>query len=108
MTDSSGFWAFTGEVEPRLASWPVGGLVRLVDGGEPADDPVAAVERAAGRTLTAEERGLVMLRVLAPADVGTPSEAMRVAFAHAAGQREPWAAAISLGALGIGAPGIGR
>jgi hypothetical protein len=96
------FWGFLDDVEPGLASWPVGELVRLVDAIDNAvtEDPFLAVERAAGRSLTVEERGMVMLKVLAPQELGTPPRPLRITFARIAEMTDPWSVAISAGALG--------
>lgn len=103
LTRVGDFWDLLDDVEPMLGLLPVADLVRLVENPKQdneLDDPVSVVERALDRPLTLEERGLVMLKVLASSDRGTPSEALRYSFTRAAEQEEPWAAAISVGALG--------
>lgn len=57
-----------------------------------------------GRSLTVDELGLVMLKVLAPAGLGTPPEPLRLAFTRVAELAGPWAAAVSVGAIGCAGP----
>lgn len=102
MPMTADFWGLLDEAEPRLASWPIGELVQLIDdvkGAEP-EDPVAVVERAMGRSLGVEEKGLVMVKALAPVNLGIPPRPLRVTFTRVAGMAEPWAAAVSAGAVG--------
>jgi hypothetical protein len=95
------FWVWLDDVDPALARWPVDEMVRLIDAVDKSPwlrDPALVVEQAMGRRLTVEERGLVMMKVLAPVGTGPPPDALRSTFIRVAELAECWAAAIVAGA----------